>query len=135
MSGQFTLVRERRSAMYARVYPFLNSPPTGPFVLLQPQKEHQLLFSLLFLAKTKMCAECLILLSKLECSFFIYLNKKLTLIFAQKMCRSEPGSRLRVMPCCIATRARTESCIYRMQEYGQNLNKKLPINMKQNECM
>lgn len=43
---QFALVRERRPAMYARVrpLPLLDSPPTGPFVLLQPQKEHQLLF-------------------------------------------------------------------------------------------
>lgn len=48
---QFALVRERRPAMYARVrpLPLLNSPPTGPFVLLQPQKEHQLLFLLFIL--------------------------------------------------------------------------------------
>lgn len=43
---QFAPVGEGRATVYARMrpLPLLYSPPTGPFVLLQRQKEHQLLF-------------------------------------------------------------------------------------------
>lgn len=72
---QFALMWERRTAVYARItpLPFINSPPTGPIVLLQPQKRTSTSFFLFHLTRTKLCAISLPLLSKLRCSLGIFL--------------------------------------------------------------